>query len=157
MKRKAKYFLLGCISMALIGCDNQLIYEENQKFDDNIWVYEDPKTFEFDIVDSLLPVKLFINLRNTTDYPYSNIYLFLHSSYPNGYNDIDTLEFFLADPKGTWLGDNSGTVVENRAMISKGVFPTTGTYKFTLEQAMRNDSLPELLDIGMRVELMVEE
>lgn len=156
MKRKIRLLLFSLLSLIIISCDNHVLYEENKTFENNIWVYEDAKTFEFEIVDSLMPVKLFINLRNTTDYPYSNIYMFLHSSYPNGYTDIDTLEFFLADPKGTWLGDNSGTVVENRALISKGVFPTPGTYKFILEQAMRNDSLPELLDIGVRLELMTE-
>ena len=80
----------------------------------------------------------------------------MHSNYPNGYADIDTLEFFLADPKGKWLGDNSGTVVENRAIISKGTFPVTGTYSFKLEQAMRSDSLPEVIDIGMRIDVLTE-
>ncbi len=143
--------------MVFVSCDNSVVFEDNQGFENNTWSYDDAKTFTFDIEDSLLPVKLYVNLRTTTDYPYSNIFMFLHSDYPNGYSDIDTLEFFLADPLGEWLGDNSGTVIENRAMISKGIFPGTGTYTFKLEQAMRNDHLPELLDVGIRVELLTEE
>ncbi len=156
MRKRINFLIITVISIGMIACDDSLIYENNQGFEDNTWSYQDAKTFSFDI-DSLTPVKLFINLRTTTNYPYSNIYMFLHSDYPNGYNDIDTLEFFLADPIGNWLGDNSGTVVENKAMISKGIFPATGTYTFKLEQAMRNDSLPEILDVGIRVEHLVEK
>lgn len=138
----------------MLSCQSdEFIYENNQGFNDNTWTYGDAKTFDIEIKDSLIPVKLFINLRTTTDYPYSNIYMFLHSHYPNGYEDIDTLEFFLADPMGNWLGDLSGTIIENRALISKGIFETPGVYSYTLEQAMRNDSIPELLDVGVRVEL----
>lgn len=123
MKRKIKYLsLVILLSLGFMSCDDNLLYENNQTFENNVWVYEDAKTFSFDITDSLRPIKLFINLRTTTNYPYSNIYMFLHSNYANGYQDIDTLEFFLADPKGNWLGDNSGTIVENKALISKGVF-----------------------------------
>ncbi len=145
------------LGLSFSACDDAVIFEENKTFKNNIWVYEDGKTFSFTITDSLLPVKLSVNLRTTTNYPYSNIYMFMHSNYPNGYSDIDTLEFFLADPQGNWLGDHSGTVVENRAMLSKGLFPATGTYRFKLEQAMRNDSLPEVLDVGMRVEAILED
>ena len=147
--------LLTCVGV--ISCTNELlIYENNQGFENNTWVYDDPKTFSFDIKDSSVFINLFINLRITTDYPYSNIYMFLHSDYPNGYTDIDTLEFFLADKDGYWLGDNSGTVVENSALISRGNFPVSGTYTFKLEQAMRNDSLPEVLDVGIRIEEVEE-
>ena len=140
--------------LVLLSCDDTALYENNLGFQNNTWAYEDSKTFKFNIVDSLQPVKLSINLRTTTNFPYSNIYMFMHSNYPNGYSDIDTLEFFLADFEGNWLGDNSGTVVENRAIISKGTFPRTGLYEFKLEQAMRNDSLPEVIDVGMRVEIL---
>ncbi|MDX1348639.1 MAG: gliding motility lipoprotein GldH [Putridiphycobacter sp.] len=156
MRKRVSYITVLCLIAGLTSCDDAMIYEKNVGFENNTWVYEDPKTFSFEITDSLLPVKLSINLRTTTNYPYSNIYMFLHSNYPNGYHDIDTLEFFLADPRGNWLGDNSGTVVENRAVISKGVFPTTGTYHFMIEQAMRNDSLPEIIDLGLRVEVLSE-
>ncbi len=156
MKKRISFFVFVLMTFAIISCDDTLIYEDNQSFDGNTWSYQDSKSFSFDVKDSLQPIKLFINLRTTVDYPYRNIFMFLHSNYPNGYVAIDTLEFFLADPKGNWLGDNSGTVIENSALISKGLFPSTGTHTFRMEQAMRNDSLPEILDIGLRVELMTK-
>lgn len=155
MRRRISISVLLCMAFALVSCDSEVLYENNQGFENNTWSYDDAKTFSFKMADSLTPVKLSINLRTTSNYPYSNIYMFMHSKYPNGYEDLDTLEFFLADPAGNWLGDNSGTVVENRAVITKGTFPASGDYTFVLEQAMRNDSLPELIDVGIRVEKIV--
>ncbi|MBK9478712.1 MAG: hypothetical protein IPN99_07715 [Bacteroidetes bacterium] len=38
-------------------------------------------------------------------------------------------------------------------MFKKGVrFRKTGTYRFTLEQAMRVENLPLIMDVGMRIE-----
>ena len=53
------------------------------------------------------------------------------------------------------MGDNSGTVVEFKGLIaSGGRFSTAGTYEFQLQHAMREADLPEIIDIGMRVETM---
>ncbi len=98
-----------------MSCSSDVIYENNQSFENNIWTYEDAKEFSFEIKDSATLAKISLNFRNTIDYQYSNIYMYLHMSYPNGYEDTDTLEFFIAQPNGKWLGECSGTVVENQA------------------------------------------
>lgn len=140
------------------ACDSSLIYEENFSVDDNEWHKDDIKTFKFDIEDTLSPLNLYINMRTTTDYEFSNVYLFLYSDYPDGYSDKDTLEFIVAKPDGEWLGENSGTVVENKVLISKGGrFSTKGEYVFRIEHAMRDEVLKEIIDVGFRVEYMEAE
>lgn len=155
-----KVRIIGLLFTLLIGftsCDSGVIYEENHEFENNVWSYDDVKEFSFSVEDSLTPVKLFINLRTTIDYEYSNIYMYTHFTYPNGNTDIDTLEFFLAQPNGKWLGECSGTVVENRALITQGYLMDPGTYSFKIEQAMYKDNLPEVMDVGIRVENLVME
>lgn len=138
-----------------ISCDSNRIYEENFEVADNVWNVEDIKTFTFEITDTVSPLELFVNVRTTTDYPYSNLYIFLYSEYPNGYTDKDTLNFILAEPSGRWLGENSGTVVENRIAISSGGrFPASGKYTFKIQHAMREDDLGEIIDVGFRVAYM---
>lgn len=156
MKRKISVFVsIVMLVMLSLSCDSNKIYEENFAVENNEWKHSDIKTFEFEIDDTLSPLNLFINLRTTTDYQYSNIYLFLHSEYPDGYSDKDTLEFILAEPNGKWLGESSGTVVENQVLISRGGrFMHKGTYIFKLEHAMREEVLSEIIDVGFRVELM---
>jgi gliding motility-associated lipoprotein GldH len=153
MKNKIKILSLFLIvSISLISCDSDHIFEENKSFQNNTWSYNDAKEFSFTMSDSITPVKIYINLRTTIDYEYSNIYMYTHFSYPNGTADIDTLEFFLAQPNGKWLGECSGTIVENRALITQGYLMDPGTYSFKIEQAMFNDALNEVIDIGIRVE-----
>lgn len=143
------------IGLIITSCDSSVIYEENIAVDDNIWKFDDIKTFEFEVEDTMTQVNIYINLRTTSDYPYSNIYMFLYSDYPTGESYKDTLEFILAEPDGKWLGENSGTVVEFQSLVSRGGrFTKAGTYSFRLQHAMREDKLEEIVDVGMRIEKM---
>lgn len=146
--------LLILVAGFVTSCDSNRVYEENFSIENSTWHKDDVKEFAFDITDTLSPLDLFVNIRTTSDYPYSNLHLFLYSEYPNGYSDKDTLEFLLAEPNGKWLGEHSGTVVEFRIMIAHGgVFSTPGKYVFKIQHAMREDELPEILDVGFRVAL----
>ena len=162
-KRKAmiKQRFAGFIAVLLLGltsCDQNMIFDESQGIENNLWLADDIKTYAFDVTDTLSPINMFVNMRTTVDYPYSNIYVFLYSEFPNGTTDKDTLEFVLAENDGKWRGENSGTVVEFSGLIASGVrFSTPGTYSFQLQHAMREQELPEVIDIGIRVEKMEQE
>ena len=154
MMRK-KINLLFIITVLLAGftsCNSDVIYDNNQSFVDNTWSYDDAKEFSFEIKDSATLAKISLNFRNTIDYQYSNIIMYLHMTYPNSYEHTDTLEFFIAQPNGKWLGECSGTVVENQALIAQGRFNDPGIYTYKIEQAMFNNDLEEMLDVGLKVE-----
>lgn len=147
--------IMSLFGLLITSCDSNRIYEENQVVDGNVWQSDDIKVFEFDVQDTLSALDLFVNIRTTTDYPYSNLYIFLYSHYPDGYTDKDTLEFILAENNGKWLGESSGTVVENQILISRGGrFTTSGKYTFKIQHAMREEALSEIIDVGFRVALM---
>lgn len=156
MKNKGfNRFVVMIALLSHFGCDSNQVFDENQAIDNQVWKSDDIKTFAFEVTDTLSPLNIYVNLRTTTEYPYSNIYVFLYSVYPNGSTNKDTLEFLLAKPDGQWLGDNSGTVVEFKGLIaSGGRFSKAGRYEFQLQHAMREVDLPEIIDIGMRVETM---
>jgi gliding motility-associated lipoprotein GldH len=129
------------------------VYEENLPIENNVWVSDDIKRFEFVVEDTMSSMNLIVNLRTTVDYPYQNIYLFLQSKYPDGQIEKDTIEFLLAEPDGKWLGENSGTIIEFSGMIaSGGRFADAGSYVFEIQHAMREDSLQDIIDVGFRVE-----
>lgn len=141
------------LALNLASCDSSVVYEENLTVSEDGWHADDIKTFEFDVKDTISPLNLWINFRTSTDYPYSNLFVFLHSEYPDGYEGKDTLQFLLAKPNGEWEGESTGTVVENKFLVSRGVFKHSGKYVFKLEHAMRDEILPEIIDVGLRVEL----
>lgn len=159
MRNSIFVFFLGVFFISgLQSCDSNRVYEENLAMENNSWNKDDIKEFSFEVADTLSPLNIYINLRTTVDYPYSNIIVFMDSEYPNGVQNKDTLEFILAESDGKWNGENSGTIIEFRGMIaSGGRFSSQGKYTFRLQHAMREDDLAEVVDIGMRVEIKEQE
>lgn len=142
--------LLACV---LYGCDANRIFEENKKLPDYIWSTDNKISFEVTIEDTVQAHNVYVNVRNASIYPFSNLYLFLTTRYPNGKLSRDTLECILADHTGKWLGDGSGDIWDNQILFKSNVrFPQNGTYTFEFEQAMRMKDLPGIMDVGLRIE-----
>jgi len=134
-------------------CDSSLVYEKNMAIGTEGWQIENPAEFELEVTDTILPHNFYINVRNSTDYKYSNIYLFLDTYFPGNNQTQDTIEIILADIKGEWYGKGMGKIKENQIMLQKNfVFPLSGKYKFTIEQGMREETLLGIEDVGIRIE-----
>lgn len=139
--------------LTVVACDRNVVFEENLTIKDNNWSSEQPLQFKATIKDSLAAHNVYINIRNASHYPFSNIFLFLNTTFPDGQIDRDTLEIMLATPEGKWMGDGLGDIWDNRVLFKRNVsFPQTGEYIFQLTQAMRLDPLPGIMDAGMRIE-----
>ncbi len=140
-------FLITCSS-----CNLNSIYNENVSLKDTKWDKDALVSFNVIISDSLANYDFYLNLRNTTDYRYSNLYLFLMTRFPNGNISRDTIEIVLADNKGRWLGKGWSNLKENNILLKKGLrFPLSGNYVFFMQQAMRVDTLEGIHDIGLQI------
>jgi gliding motility-associated lipoprotein GldH len=150
---KHNLFVVILFTTTLISCDSKRLYEENQVIPNQVWNNNNKMVFGVNVTDTINPCNVYINVRNASDYPYSNLYLFLETRYPNGNYSKDTLECLLADETGKWLGDGSGDIWDNQILFKKNVtFKKAGKYYFSLEQAMRTPNLPQILDVGLRIE-----
>lgn len=148
---KALFFIISL--MIFSACDPILVYEKNMAIDAEGWKIENPAEFEVEVSDTLSPHNFYINLRHSTEYKFSNIYLFLDTYFPGNNQTRDTIEIILADIKGEWYGKGMGKIKENQVMLQKNfVFPGSGTYKFTIEQGMREEVLTGIEDVGIRIE-----
>ena len=146
-------FLLTTMVLFLISCDPNRVYEKNISINDGVWNQDSVIAFDLDITDTLQPYNFYINIRNSTDYRYSNLYLFIDTYFPDETHARDTLEFILADTDGKWFGKGFGKIKESTVLLRKGVhFPMSGHYRFTMEQAMREENLEGIEDVGMRIE-----
>ena len=109
--------------------------------------------FGVNINDTISSHNIYINIRNTTDYPNSNIYIFAKTIAPTGVYQIDTVEFFVADEYGKWFGKGFGFLRDNQFLYKHNIrFPVKGLYQFELQQAMRTDQLVGVANVGLRVE-----
>lgn len=155
MMKRTFYFTLIAFVIILTSCDKNVVFEENVKLPENRWEAGNAIVLKTDIQDSITPHNIYINVRNAGGYQFSNLFLFFTTETPSGKKERDTLEITLADQTGKWLGDGMGDIYDNRILFKKNFrFPEKGVYSFTLEQAMRVDPLPQIMDAGMRIEVV---
>lgn len=144
---------LGGSMLFLFSCKKPALFDKHLELEGENWSTKQKPQFLVTIEDTLQNTDVYINLRNLSCYPYSNIFLFINTTFPNGKQARDTLECLLADEKGNWLGDGLGDIWDNRILFKKNVrFPQKGVYTFEFEQAMRLNPLPCISDVGLRIE-----
>jgi gliding motility-associated lipoprotein GldH len=152
LQKKNTVFLFLFL-LLLVSCDPNRVFEENKAIQDGIWRTSDKLVFPVVISDNGIPYNICLMIRNRTDYPYSNIYLFLKTTFPDGKISRDTIECMLADYDGRWLGSGVGSVKFNKFQFKKGVlFSQKGKYLFEFDQAMRVNALQGITDVGLRIE-----
>lgn len=137
----------------LVSCDENRIFDEYKHMPKSTWLKNDVAKFEFVLEDTLSKNQVYLKIRNTVDYPYSNIYLFTKVNFPDGRILIDTLEYEMTDAEGIWLGDGVSGVKNNLLYYKKDVvFYERGNYRISIQQGMRTDSLVGIKDVGLRIE-----
>ena len=157
MQKRILPFILSVLYFIFIfslsSCDPDRVYEKNIEITDAVWDQQEKASFEVVISDTITPHNFYVNVRNADSYPYSNMYMFITTVFPDQKFSRDTLECILADETGKWLGNGAGDIWDNQILFKRGVrFPATGKYVFTMEQAMRIDRLPFIMDVGLRIE-----
>jgi gliding motility-associated lipoprotein GldH len=148
----SKLFSLFGILALLSSCGRNIVYSKYQTFENKEWHAKDKVTFDLDMQDIQNLHDISLMVRHADSYPYSNLYLFLTTKYPDGKVTLDTLECILANEKGEWMGDGAGDIFDITIPLKQSTrFPLAGKYSFTFEQAMRTDPLPMIMDFGFEI------
>jgi gliding motility-associated lipoprotein GldH len=156
MKAAHKLFftvLPALVMLFLSGCtDPNAIVDQNTPIDNHNWSYANRIKNPVKIDDPSIPYNLYINLRVTGEYKYSNIFVLIRRNGPK-LKGVTRYEVKLANPDGQWLGQGSGNLYSYQVpILTDFKFPEKGTYTFEIEQNMRDNPLHEVNDVGMRVE-----
>lgn len=151
--RTITYLSLAFILMlALTSCGEQAYFDEAYSFEENSWSETDTAHFEIDVADTIQSFNFIMTLRTSTQYEYSNIWVYVISEAPDGTKSKVAQRIPLARPDGSWIGRVSGTIVESRLKFDSKPFPMKGIYSFDIANATQQESLDEVLDISLRVE-----
>lgn len=118
------------------------------------WDKNKEQKLAFKITDSQNPKNITFVVRNNNDYPYSNIRFIVNfSNLKTKQSQTDTLNYIIAKPNGEWLGKGFGETKEILFQYkAKYKFPENGEYSIGIVQAMRNNALPGIEDIGVKIE-----
>lgn len=151
------FLFVGVLFFA--SCDKTRVYDEYRSIRGE-WQRDSLVKFRFEAPDTLINYNLFINLRNNSDYDFSNIYLITELNFPNGRVISDTLQYEMAAPSGEWLGTGFGDVKESKLWYKENIrFTEAGEYLVTIQQAMRRrdsiagiEGLEGITEVGFRIE-----
>ena len=147
------FFSLLLLVCALFSCNHNTFYHKTDVFPNETWNANTTLNYEFSILDSLQFYNIYVDVRNNTDYPYQNLYLFFTTQFPDNSRFTDTLNCILCDAYGRWTGKGSGRIKENRFTLkSKVRFQQKGDYIFSVQQAMREDDLKGITDFGITLQ-----
>lgn len=145
-----KKLLYIAIVLLTVSCGRNTLYDENVVIPGAKWDNENIPYFDVTVDDTLSNYAFYLNIRHLENYSYSNLYVFMHTEFPNGNVTHDTIECTLALPDGRWLGKGSGTMRSAKVVLNPALrFPLSGTYHFEIEQAMRQKELRGITDIGI--------
>ena len=151
MRASHNIFLLA-ILLLIVSCIKPSVYDSVIDIPNEQWSVDSVATFSVSIADTASAHSIYINIRNTTSYPNSNLFLFIQTTSPKGAMLRDTLECFLANPRGEWLGKGFGAIRDNRVPYKRYIrFPEEGTYVFEIQHGMRTHKLKGIASVGVRV------
>ena len=150
-------FLILLIAFALFSCDGKRVFDEYKSLG-SAWHKDSVVSFNLPELDSTQRYNIFINLRDNNDYPYNNLFLIVTLETPNGFTKVDTLEYQMAAPDGSLLGEGFTDIKESKLFYKESV-RFRGKYKLQIKQAVRESGkvpgvtqLEGITDIGLRIE-----
>jgi gliding motility-associated lipoprotein GldH len=145
------------LSVLLASCNPSPYFQREDSIPQNAWAYNNRLDYKFDITDSTVYYMPYLLLRHTEAYPFRNMWVWMYMKRPgeNTFKKI-RLNIPMAQADGKWLGRSIGDIIEQRLVIpdagdSMQIYKK-GSYEIMFEQNMRVNPLPELLNIGLRVE-----
>ena len=135
--------LLFFLVVGFVSCQNENKKEVYHSFNNNTWNTDSIVSFELDNIDTTSSHDLYLMVRHTTNFKFQNLFLFT-----NFENQQDTLELFLSEKSGRWLGKGFGEIKELKIRIKKNVnFKENQDQIFSVEQAMRYEDLEKTINL----------
>ncbi len=149
MKSIKRSILVIIVGIFAVSCGQQTLYSEYKAIPISGWNADSVLSFTYNITDTITPCDVLLSIRHTQTYAYQNLWLFLNGLTPQQ----DSIEIYLADQRGVWLGNGWGNLREMPLLYMRNiVFPHSGEYTFTIQQGMREDILRGISDIGLIIQ-----
>lgn len=160
MLRKRYISSVGITLLLLASCQQKNVFNSSKTIENKGWHKDSIASFKLPVLDSVQKHHIFINIRNTNAFPFSNLYLIAQINYPKGKQQIDTLQYQMATPSGQWLGSGASSIKENKLWYAEEFqFSESGEYNINIRHAMRTNGSTEGLiylkgisDVGIQIE-----
>lgn len=143
MTVKSRIIVLS--SLLLVACSRSTMYTNYQTIPLEGWSMDSVLRFEVPVTDTVNAYDVLLHIRHTDAYPYQNMWLFANDG-----GKTDTIEFYLADDRGRWLG-NGQAIKDMPVLYRENVVLKDSLYILTLEEGMRDIVLRGISEIGVEI------
>lgn len=150
-------FLLLLITATFFSCDKKRVFDEYKSVG-SAWHKDSTVTFNLFDLDSTKRYNLFLNIRDNNNYKFNNLFLIVALETPSGFTKVDTLEYQMAEPDGTLLGNGFSDIKESKLFYKENV-RFRGNYKVHISQVVREsgkvpgvEALEGITEVGLRIE-----
>lgn len=152
-------FLILLLAISLLSCDKKRVFDDYKSVGSS-WKKDSIVDFGFIQKDTTKAYNLFLNLRSNSNYQFSNLFLIVALEHPDGLTKVDTLQYQMAEPDGTLLGEGFSDIKESKLVYKENMkFPKAGNYNVRIQQAVRQtgkivgvNELEGITEVGFRIE-----
>lgn len=155
-------FLVILVSLSLpflYSCTGNTVASDTTQMP-TVWELGAPVEFTLPNLQKETAYNVYLDIRNTNEYPFSNLFLVTTLQYPNGKKAIDTLEYRMAAPNGQWLGTGLGSIKQIKLVFKEQLqFNEEGAYTLSITHAVRSNgsvegvkNLEGISDVGYSIE-----
>ena len=138
----------------LNACTTAGVFEKNIPIPGYKWENSFQPVIDFEITDTTAAYNIYIVLRHTNKYSYNNIWVKAMVKEPGSQQwKSGQYDLLLATNDKGWLGTGMDDIFENRVLVQQQTkFLKAGKYEYSIQQLMREDPLPEVMNVGLRIE-----
>ncbi len=137
---------------ALHSCGISDTYNEMSVLPDNGWFKRDVQRFIAETPELQERYDLYLSVRHNGDYIYRNLWLFVTYTDEQGKARVDTVNCELADDFGRWTGSGWGSYYQQEILLNDNYrFPAGKEAQFTVQQAMRDERIRGITNVGLRI------
>ena len=145
-----KKVLLAVISLFLLSCQSGVVFTEFQALPPHGWEADSVKVFSPNLADTMGDYQMQIILRHNDRYAYQNVWFFVDVTCDSILLRRDTIEAMMANDHGEWYGQGCSKYTLPIIYLEHVSLPS-GHYQVLVQQAMREDTLRGINDIGLKV------
>lgn len=152
MSKFVKYLFGLIVAIVMVACNSDIVYDGSVRVANPTWHADSVARFEITIEDTTSDYQSGILIRNSGDYAYQNLWLFITEIAPDSTITCDTIQYFLADNYGRWLGSGIGSLYTNIYYYKEDLhYSQEGVYTYEIRQGMRDEELKGITNIGMQI------
>ncbi|MFZ4455907.1 MAG: gliding motility lipoprotein GldH [Bacteroidales bacterium] len=141
------------ILFAVVSCRQDGTYSEFRDIPSKGWNRYDTLFFSPKL-DSARAYKITLETRNHANYPYQNIWFFIHCQQDTTVLFSDTVQVILADKMGKWFGSGWGSLYELSTPYKSSVRFPKSNKPLTIKviQGMRDYDLQGIESVGLTIQ-----